>query len=176
MTEQRLIRSRMGLGCVVVALALTAPLGCGSSSSGTGSGGASGTASGGSSGTASGGASGTASGGSSGTASGGASGAGSGGTTGSTTSGVQGSKRLDALTADEKKKLCDFQAQRFGGYGKSIDCGGGNTLDADASQTECVSQWPTNCAMTVSQAEACSRDSTCDDPIPASCAPIFQCS
>ena len=174
--RERMIRSSTSLGVVVLALALTAPLACGGGSGGAGSGGSSGTASGGASGTASGGASGTASGGAPGAGTGGTTSGGSGGTTGSTTSGVQGSKRLDALTADEKKKLCDFQAQRFGGYGKSIDCGGGNTLDADASQTECVSQWPTNCAMTVSQAEACSRDSTCDDPIPASCAPIFQCS
>jgi hypothetical protein len=168
MREQRLIRATMGLRAAVLALALTAPLACGGGSGGTGSGGASGSASGGASGTATGGASGA---GTGGTTSGG-----SGGTTGSTTSGVQGSKRLDALTADEKKKLCDFQAQHFGGYGKSIDCGGGNTLDADASQAECVSQWPTSCAMTVSQAEACSRDATCDDFIPASCAPLFDCS
>ena len=168
MREQQMMRSRRGLGFVVLALALAAPLACGGGSSGMGSGGASGAASGGASGTASGGASGT--------ASGGTTGGGSGGTSGSTTSGVQGTKRLDALTADEKKKLCDFQAQHFGGYGKSIDCGGGLTLDADASQAECVSAWPTNCAMTVSQAEACSRDAKCSDPLPDSCAPIFECS
>jgi len=168
MREQRMMRSRMGLRVVVLALAFTAPVACGSGSGGMGSGGVPGTASGGGSGTASGGASGT--------ASGGTTGGGSGGTSGSTTSGVQGSKRLDALTTDEKKKLCDFQAQHFGGYGKSIDCGGGLTLDADASQADCVSQWPTNCAMTVSQAEACTRDAKCSDPLPESCAPIFECS
>ena len=150
----------MGLGGVALALALTAPLACGGGSGGMGSGGVSGTASGGASGTSS----------------GGTTGGGSGGTNGSTTSGVQGSKRLDALTTDEKKKLCDFQAQRFGGYGSSIACGSDLTLEADASQAECVSNWPTNCAMTVSQAEACARDAKCSDPLPASCAPLLACS
>lgn len=100
---------------------------------------------------------------------------GTGGTTGATSSGVSGTKRLDALNADEKKKLCDFTAQHFGGYGKSIDCGDGTSLDADPSQADCVSQWFTTCAMTVSQAEACTKDASCTDPIPTSCAPLFQC-
>lgn len=165
--------TRVKIGVVVVVLAGFTPLSCGGGSGSAGSGGAMGIASGGSSGTASGGASGTASGGASGTASGGSTG--SGGSSGATSSGVQGSKRLDALTTDEKKKLCDFQAQHFGGYGHSIDCGGGNSLDADPSQQDCISNWPTTCAATVNQAEACSKDATCADPIPQSCAPIFQC-
>jgi hypothetical protein len=158
---------RSTIGIAAFTLLLLVPVSCGSSGGGTGSGGA--TAS-------TGGASGTASGGTTGTGSGGTTGTGSGGTTGATTSGVQGSKRLDALTADEKKKLCDFQAQKFGGYGHSVDCGGGNSLDADASQADCVSQWPTNCAMTVSQAETCTKDVSCADPIPTSCLPLLQCS
>lgn len=163
--------TRSTVRIVVLALSLVSPLACGSGSS-SGSGGMTG-ASGGAPGTASGGTT-----GGNGGAAGGASGTmggGSGGSTGSTTSGVQGSKRIDALTMDEKKKLCDFQAQHFGGYGKSIDCGGGNSLSADDSQADCLSNWPTNCAMTVTQAEACTKDATCSDPIPASCAPLFQC-
>jgi len=158
--------TRSTVRVVVLACSLLSPLACGSGSSGGGSGGAP---------AASGGTSGTASGGVSGTASGGTTGAGSGGTSGSSTSGVQGSKRLDALTTDEKKKLCDFQAQHFGGYGHSIDCSDGTSLSADDSQADCVSQWPTTCSMTVTQAEACTKDSTCADPIPDSCAPLFQC-
>jgi hypothetical protein len=157
--------TRVRIGVVVLVLAGVAPLSCGGGGGSAGGGGAMGTASGGSSGTASGGASGTASGGSTG----------SGGSSGPTSSGVQGSKRLDALTTDEKKKLCDFEAQRFGGYGQSIDCGGGNSLDADPSQQDCISNWPTTCAATVNQAEACSKDATCANPIPQSCAAIFQC-
>jgi hypothetical protein len=94
---------------------------------------------------------------------------------GATTSGVSGAKRLDALTLDEKKKLCDFQAQLLGGYGASKDCGGGNTIDADASQADCLAKAPTTCAVTVSQAETCVKAISCADPIPASCAPLFQC-
>jgi hypothetical protein len=92
-----------------------------------------------------------------------------------TTSGVQGSKRLDSLTLDEKKKFCDFQAAHFGGYGQSIDCGGGTTVDAAPSQADCLAKWPTTCAATVTQGEACGRDISCADPIPASCGPILQC-
>ncbi len=102
-------------------------------------------------------------------------GAGSDSGTSSTTSGVSGSKRLDALTNDEKGKLCDFTAAHFGGYGKSIDCGGGNTLDAAASQAECIAAAPTACAATVAQAEQCLTAQSCANPLPPACVPIFQC-
>jgi hypothetical protein len=91
------------------------------------------------------------------------------------TSGVTGSKRLDALTTDEKMKLCDFTAALLGGYGASKDCGGGVTLDANASQADCVAKAPTTCAAIVSQAEACAKGATCADPFPAVCAPLLQC-
>lgn len=92
------------------------------------------------------------------------------------TSGVDGSKRLDALTTDEKKKVCDSEAQHFGGYGKTIDCGGGNTLSAEDSQAACLESWPTTCAATVAQLEKCTNDQSCTGAlIPASCTPIFQC-
>jgi hypothetical protein len=85
-------------------------------------------------------------------------------------------KRLDALTTAEKQALCDWQAARYGGYGQSIDCGGGLSI-GDVEQAWCVSDLPTtNCAETVSQYETCVRDRSCTDVVPASCLPLQQCS
>jgi hypothetical protein len=85
------------------------------------------------------------------------------------TSGVPGSKRLDELTLDEKKQLCDFESQHFGGYGMVIDCGGGNRLYADISQDTCVGNFKASCPVTVSEAEACNDGMTCATPTPVAC-------
>lgn len=90
-------------------------------------------------------------------------------------SGVASSKRLDSLTDAEKALLCDWTNAKLGGYGMSMDCGGGLSLDADASQAECVADWFTTCAATVAQGEACANASSCADLIPAACAPIASC-
>jgi hypothetical protein len=45
-----------------------------------------------------------------------------------TMSGVDRTKTLAALSAEEKKKICDFRAAKFDGYGKSIDCGNGTMI------------------------------------------------
>lgn len=100
----------------------------------------------------------------------------SGGGGGNGASGVASGKRLDALTDAEKAMLCDWQANKLGGYGMSVDCGGGLTIDAEPSQAECVSSAPTSCAATVGQAEACSNAMSCSNLIPNECAPLFQCS
>jgi hypothetical protein len=90
-------------------------------------------------------------------------------------SGVASSKRIDSLTDAEKALLCDWTNAKLGGYGGSVDCGGGFSLNADASQAECVADWFTTCAATVAQGEACANASSCADPIPAACAPIASC-
>ena len=101
-----------------------------------------------------------------------------GGTSGAVgASGVQGSKQFGALSDDEKKMVCDFAAAKLGGYGHSVDCGDGSTLDAPyANQAECLADAPANCTLTVSQYEQCINDQSCTDQIPASCVPLFQCS
>ena len=91
-------------------------------------------------------------------------------------SGVQGSKRIDQLTQTEAAILCDFAAQEFGGYGTIMNCGDGTTIEADANQAECVASRPTTCAMTVSQYEVCISEVSCANFLPASCAPLLQCS
>jgi hypothetical protein len=167
-----------------VAVAAAGVIGCGSTSSGGDAGGGT---SGGTAGT--GGATGTGGGAGGATGTGGGAGGttgtggGAGGTTGtggaggaSTTSGVTGTKRIDALTTTEKQMICDFAAAQFGGYNKTIDCGNGTTLSSDPDQASCVAMAPTSCAATVSQYETCLRGISCSDPLPASCAPIFQCS
>jgi hypothetical protein len=91
-------------------------------------------------------------------------------------SGVPSGKRLDSLTDAEKAAICDWTNNKLGGYGMSKDCGNGLTIDADASQAECVASAPTSCAATVGQAEACANAMTCSNLIPNECAPLFQCS
>jgi hypothetical protein len=153
-----------GVGVLLVGLAVTGAVGCGSGDGGTG----------GSTGGSGAGGNGTGKGGTTGT--GGTTGSGGAGGAGGATSGVTGTKRIDALTTTEKQQLCDWTAQHFGGYGMSIDCGNGNSLSADASQAYCVSSTPTNCPMTVSAYETCVNDTSCSDLLPASCAPLLTCS
>jgi hypothetical protein len=87
---------------------------------------------------------------------------------------VDGGKRLNALTLEEKKTMCDYQAAHFGGYGKALMCSGGITLEAEVSQAECLANFP-SCTLTVAEAEACTDQSTCAMPIPASCAAVLNC-
>ncbi|HEY4184235.1 MAG TPA: hypothetical protein VGP07_04165 [Polyangia bacterium] len=117
-------------------------------------------------------------------ATGGAGGAGaSGGAGGNTcmldapaTSGLDPTKRLDALTLDDKKTLCDWTARRYCGYGMSYDCGDGNSLSSQPAQDYCVANMQTtSCAATVADAEACEKDTTCDDPFPVSCNAVYIC-
>lgn len=98
---------------------------------------------------------------------------GSSGGGGTGASGVASSKRLDSLTDAEKASLCDWTNAKLGGYGMSVDCGGGLTLDADASQAECVASAPTNCSATVGQLEACANAMSCSNLIPNECAPLI---
>jgi hypothetical protein len=97
-----------------------------------------------------------------------------GGGGGNGASGVPSGKRLDALTDAEKGMFCDWTNAKLGGYGMSMDCGG-FTLDADASQADCVSSAFTSCAATVAQAEACANAVSCSNLVPSQCAPLANC-
>ena len=90
-------------------------------------------------------------------------------------SGVDSSKRIDSLSASEKAQYCDWVNAKLGGYGATMSCGSDITLEADASQAECVASAPTSCAATVAQAEACANMMSCQNLIPPSCAPLFEC-
>ena len=95
-----------------------------------------------------------------------------------TSSGVATSKMLAELTADEKKKLCDFRAAKYGGYGMAIDCGNGTTIPADDSLDACVGPdgLGSDCQKaTVGDFEACANDTTCDEPQPDSCQALIFC-
>jgi len=97
----------------------------------------------------------------------------SGGGNGPGASGVASNKRLDSLTDAEKAAFCDWSNAKLGGYGTTMDCGGGITIDAAASQAECIADAPTNCSATVGQAEACLNATSCSNLIPSQCAPLF---
>ena len=93
-------------------------------------------------------------------------------------SGVAPSKMLGDLSADEKKKLCDFHAAQVGGYGMAVDCGNGTTITADDSLDACLGPdgLGGDCAKaTVGDFETCAKDTTCDDPQPDSCQALIFC-
>lgn len=91
-------------------------------------------------------------------------------------SGVEGSKRLDALSNDERAKICDFMAAKVGGYDGAIECDADISLESPyPTQAECVADAPATCAATVSQLEQCTKDQSCTNLLPSSCAPVFAC-
>jgi hypothetical protein len=97
----------------------------------------------------------------------------SGGGGGNGASGVPSGKRLDSLTDAEKATFCDWANAKLGGYGMSVDCGGGLSIPADDSQADCVAQTPTSCAATIAQAEACLNAQSCSNLAPSQCGFLF---
>lgn len=83
------------------------------------------------------------------------SGSGSGGPAGA--SGVDSAKPLSALSAEEKGKLCDWNASQAGGYGKTMTCSDGSDATNDENQAACIADFPPNCAATVAQFETCTK-------------------
>ena len=90
-------------------------------------------------------------------------------------SGVDQAKRIDQLTLDEKKTLCDFKASFFGGYGMDMQCGIGLLVLADTSQDSCLAAWPSSCGVVVAQLEQCDNDRNCTNAYPFSCEPLLSC-
>jgi hypothetical protein len=90
-------------------------------------------------------------------------------------SGVSQTKRIDQLTLDEKKTLCDFKASFFGGYGMDMQCGIGLLVLADTDQDTCLAAWPTTCGVLVAQLEQCDNDRNCTQAYPVSCEPLLSC-
>ncbi len=65
-------------------------------------------------------------------------------------------RTLADLTAAERKKLCDWTANRGGGYGKSQVCDGGLVVRTVADQTTCINQYLGACTtVSVTEWEAC---------------------
>jgi hypothetical protein len=102
----------------------------------------------------------------------------------SKTSRVSGSKRLSNLTDADKKAICDWTASLYGGYGKSLSCGGDAditlTVTGPATQPECLARAALvspACQATVAQSEACVQAmASCDDSNNASaCAAMQTC-
>jgi hypothetical protein len=85
-------------------------------------------------------------------------------------SGLDGRKLVTSLSDDEAKKLCDWSATLYGGYGKSIagTCEGGTvTNPGPINQSVCVAgikDLPLGCPVTVAQTEACLGAQSKADP------------
>ncbi|MBX3225089.1 MAG: hypothetical protein KF795_31520 [Labilithrix sp.] len=72
------------------------------------------------------------------------------------TSGVDPDKTVGELSANDKKKLCDWQAAVSGGYGKTTKCDDGLSTSTPKSQAACVQRLNLpSCAATIAQVEAC---------------------
>jgi len=78
-------------------------------------------------------------------------------------------------------ELCDWTAAELGGYGRSMDCGGGVSVSTYPNQQACLSQpIASTCTATVGQYEDCvaglagagSLCSLASSP-PAACNPLF---
>jgi len=70
--------------------------------------------------------------------------------------------RVEQLSGDQLKRLCDWWAAGYGGYGGSVGCDGSDgAADGPVDQASCVSMslqteaiYP-NCTITVDQFEKC---------------------
>jgi hypothetical protein len=96
-------------------------------------------------------------------------------------SGLARDKEIVQLTSDERIKLCDWSAGRFGGYGRTVTCADGTYLASRESQDRCVADWThagPQCSLTVRDLEDCTNGMvsrpTCQT-IPAACFAIIPC-
>jgi hypothetical protein len=94
-------------------------------------------------------------------------------------------KRLPELTDAEKEQLCDWEAEKDGGYGKMMECSQGYTVKTSVDRAACLKAGNKeifHCDFPVSQYKACIvafAEDRCNLQILGSdknCAPIFQCS
>lgn len=65
-------------------------------------------------------------------------------------------RTLADLTAKERQTLCDWTANRGGGYGKTLVCDGGLVVKTVSDATTCINKYLGACStVTVTEWEAC---------------------
>ncbi len=91
-------------------------------------------------------------------------------------SGLDSSKTLGSLSSAELTDLCEFVVDTY--PSEAVDCGDGQMFEP-GTVAECTEDpFPSDCAATVGQAEACVEAlaaDVCADTLPEACAPIFAC-
>ena len=100
-----------------------------------------------------------------------------GGGGGGSSSGVDGSKQMSALTAQELTTYCEWQADELGGAGTETNCGQGQTYTVPTVDECAGSNYCTECDLSVSQIEACTRamgNDVCAGG-DQSCAAVLEC-
>jgi|SRR5580658_8616347 hypothetical protein len=98
------------------------------------------------------------------------------------TSGIDESTPLLGLTPAQATSLCEWVATRVGGYGRTIDCGSGDTISSD-TYSQCLSggmfvNVSPDCTATVSDVETCINGVVEQDPctgFPFGCLNILVC-
>lgn len=94
-------------------------------------------------------------------------------------SGINGNKKLSQLNMTEVKKLCHWQAEKFGGEGAAYDCNG--MSDQVPTADECASLVADSlkeCDAKVSEMESCidTANSVCEVIyVYMTCEPIKKC-
>jgi len=97
-------------------------------------------------------------------------------------SGIDESTPVLSLTPAQKTFLCEWVATRIGGYGRTIDCGSGDTISSD-TYSECLAggmftNVSPDCAATVSDVETCINGVVEQQPctgFPFGCLNILAC-
>lgn len=96
------------------------------------------------------------------------------------TSGLDRSHALAGLSIDDQKKLCDWEASRYGGYGqqRAITCNGTSVaITADADQAKCLAdakKFNPACEATVGDFEICINEAL-DNPCVQTAAKLSSC-
>ena len=94
-------------------------------------------------------------------------------------SGVDRGKRVTALTADERRDVCEWSTAELGGEGHTTQCG--DTTFKVEPTSECIedsANYPASCTLTVGQLEDCTAAmaaAPCTGLASPACAPIFNC-
>jgi len=94
-------------------------------------------------------------------------------------SGIDRSKKVTALTTDERKTLCEWGVEAQGGAGKMTKCGDITITVKPAA--DCIAQamtFPASCALTVAQVEDCSKatgENACTSLTAPACLAFLDC-
>jgi hypothetical protein len=69
-------------------------------------------------------------------------------------------RQVNTLSQPEVATLCDWVADKFGGYGKTIHCSDSSTRSSRESQADCVDSLAgASCQATVGDVEVCTNES-----------------
>ncbi len=93
------------------------------------------------------------------------------------TSGVAGAKLMSNLTEEDVRKLCDWSASLYGGYGKATTCTDW-TAGAPQDLATCLARAGNqlaSCTLSVAEAEVCIKGVATCNPDTVFCPQLLSC-